>query len=155
MLLSIVGDLLPAGTVGSPTLFGSAQIGEMGGGPLAGKLVPLRARCRVELRGWRLLFPHVNKLGLPPPCRTLTVLQLNMQHSGICRDLMTLYIWTHPCDVLLLQDTLDSLCSQFGGLPGRSLFLPSRRSGADVPSRHPLVGVLVKSLLRARAYQLQ
>ena len=31
MLLSIARALLPAGTVGSPTLFGSAQIGEMGG----------------------------------------------------------------------------------------------------------------------------
>ena len=88
--------------------------------------------------------------GCPPPRRTLAVLQLNMQHSGICRDLMTSYLRSHPCDVLLLQDTPDSLRSRFGGLPGYSLFLPSSRGGADVPSGHPLVGVLVKSSLRAR-----
>ena len=88
--------------------------------------------------------------GCPPPRRTLAVLQLNMQHSGICRDLMISYLRSHPCDVLLLQDTPDSLRSRFGGLPGYSLFLPSSRGGADVPSGHPLVGVLVKSSLRAR-----
>ena len=78
------------------------------------------------------------------------VLQLNMQHNGICQDLVTSYFWTHPCDVLLLQDTPDSLYSRFGGLLGYALFLPSGRGGVDVPSGYPLVGVLVKSSLRAR-----
>ena len=73
-----------------------------------------------------------------------------MQHSGVCRDLVVSFLRHHPCDVLLLQDTPDSLRSRFGGLPGYSLFLPSGRGGADVPSGPPLVGVLVKSSLRAR-----
>ena len=88
--------------------------------------------------------------GSPRPCRALEVLQLNMQHSGVCRDLMVSYLHCHSCDILLLQDTPDSLRSRFGGLPGYSLYLPSSRGGADVPSGHPLVGVLVKSSLRAR-----
>ena len=91
----------------------------------------------------------VNRGSPQPPCR-LEIFQLNMQHSGVCRDLVVSFLRHHPCDVLLLQDTVDSLRSRFGGLPGYSLFLPSGRGGADVPSGPPLVGVLVKSSLRAR-----
>ena len=43
--------VLPAGTVGSPTLSGSARIGEIGGALLAGMLVALRVQGPKELRG--------------------------------------------------------------------------------------------------------
>ena len=88
--------------------------------------------------------------GCPRPQPHLEILQLNMQHSGVCRDLVVSFLRHHPCDVLLLQDTPDALRSRFGGLPGYSLFLPSSHGGADVSSGHPLVVVLVRSSLRAR-----
>ena len=88
--------------------------------------------------------------GSPQPHRNLEIFQLNMQHSGFCRDLVVSFLRHHPCDILLLQDTPDSMRSRFGGLPGYSLFLPSGDGGADVPSGPPLVGILVKSSLRAR-----
>ena len=88
--------------------------------------------------------------GGPQPCHALTVLQLNMQHSGVCRDVVTSYLRNHSYDMLLLRDNPDSLRSWFGGLPGYSLFLPFCCGRADVPSGHPLVGILVKPSLRAR-----
>ena len=51
MLPSIAGALLPAGIVGNPTLFGSARIGAIWGGSLAGRLMSLRAGRKVVLRG--------------------------------------------------------------------------------------------------------
>ena len=51
MSLNIAGAVVPAGIVGSPTLSGSAQIGALGGGLLAGMLVALRVQRRMELRG--------------------------------------------------------------------------------------------------------
>ena len=60
--------------------------------------------------------------GHPQPCHTLAVLQLNMQYSGVCRDLVVSYLPIYSCDVLFLQDTPNSLRSQFGGLLGYSPF---------------------------------
>ena len=54
-----------------------------------------------------------------------------------------------PADVLMLQDTCDSLRTQFGGIIGYSLFLPSRRGGV-CGDAGPLIAVLVKTPLRAR-----
>ena len=51
VLLSIAGVLLPVGTVGSPTLFGSVRIGAIWGALLAGIMMPLRVGCRMVLRG--------------------------------------------------------------------------------------------------------
>ena len=59
------------------------------------------------------------------------------------------FLRQQPVDVLMLQDTCDSLRTRFGGIVGYSLFLPSRRGGV-CGDAGPLVAVLVKTSLRAR-----
>ena len=92
-----------------------------------------------------------SRFRLPPRgMRTLSFLHLNMRHSSICGHLLIEYLRHHSVDVLMLQDTCDSLRSSFGSLAGYSLFLPSRRGGG-CDSAGPLVAVLVRSSLHARS----
>ena len=89
-------------------------------------------------------------LRMPPRgMRALSFMHLNMRHSSICGHLLIEYLRHHSVDVLMLQDTCDSLRTSFGGIAGYSLFLPSRRGGG-CDTAGPLVAVLVRSSLCAR-----
>ena len=72
-----------------------------------------------------------------------------MRHSSVCKHLLIEFLSRQPVDILLLQDTSDDLRTQFGGIRGYSLFLPSRRGGG-CDAVTPLVAVLVREPLRAR-----
>ena len=79
---------------------------------------------------------------------SLTFAHLNMRHSSVCFHLLVEFLRQQPCDILLLQDTCDALRTLHGGIPGYTLFLPSRRGGGFAEA-FPLVAVLVRSSLRA------
>ena len=96
-----------------------------------------------------MLLDH---LGRRPPTQgihTLSFMHLNMRNSSICGYLLEEFLRRQSVDVLMLQDTCDSLRTRFGGIVGYSLFLPSRRGGG-CDGVGPLVAVLVKTPLRAR-----
>ena len=76
-------------------------------------------------------------------------MHLNMRNSSICGHLLVEFLQQQSVDVLMLQDTCDSLRTRFGGIVGYSLFLPSPCGGGR-DSAGPLVAVLVKMPLRAR-----
>ena len=80
---------------------------------------------------------------------SLTFLHLNMRHSTVCKSLLIEFLRVQQYDILLLQDTCDDLRTQYGGIIGYSLFLPSRRGGGCADDC-PLVAVLVKTTLQAR-----
>ena len=94
----------------------------------------------------------LDRYGRRPPIQgtqTLSFLHLNMRNSSICGHLLVEFLRRQPVDVLMLQDTCDSLRTRFGGIAGYSLFLPSRHGGG-CSDAGTLVGVLVKTPLRAR-----
>ena len=80
---------------------------------------------------------------------SLTFAHLNMRHSSVCFHLLVEFLRQQPCDILLLQDTCDTLRTLHGRIPGYTLFLPSRRGGGFAETL-PLVAVLVRSSLRAK-----
>ena len=94
----------------------------------------------------------LDRYGRRPPIQgtqTLSFLHLNMRNSSICGHLLVEFLRRQPVDVLMLQDTCDSLRTRFGGIAGYSLFLPSRHGGG-CSDAGTLVAVLVKTPLRAR-----
>ena len=94
----------------------------------------------------------LDRYGRRPPIQgtqTLSFLHLNMRTSSICGNLLVEFLRGQPVDVLMLQDTWDSLRTRFGGIAGYSLFLPSQRGGV-CGDAGTLVAVLIKTPLRAR-----
>ena len=87
----------------------------------------------------------------PPTAVGLHVYQLNMCHDSMCLVLLVQHLATHSVDVLLLQDPPEGLVSKVDCPTGYKLYLPSTDFTPQTCSAPPLVAILVRSTLRARA----
>ena len=81
----------------------------------------------------------------------LRVFQLNMRRGSMCLVLLTQHLATHHADVLLLQDPPEGLVSGGDCPAGYDVYLPTRDSTSQPCFVPPLVAILVRSTLRARA----
>ena len=109
---------------GQPHPFGECPNRGDGGGPSGGDAGGSQSAMPDGAEGVTPLFPHAGDPGLSPAPPHLGGPPTKHATKRDLSGLDDLIPAEPPCDVLLLQDTPDSLCSKFGGLPGHSLFLP-------------------------------
>ena len=83
-----------------------------------------------------MLLDHSGRRPPTQGIHTLSFMHLNMRNSSVCGHLLVEFLRRQSVDVLMLQDTCDSLRTRFGGIAGYSLFLPSRRGGGVMVWAH-------------------
>ena len=81
----------------------------------------------------------------------LRIFQLIMRRGSMCLVLLTQHLDTYCADVLLLQDPPEGLVSGEDCPAGYDLYLPPRDLPTEPCHTPPLVAILIRSTLRARA----